>query len=434
MVRNGNDAYVLFVTLCDKCKSFFDKTKFYRKDFIFYFHIQYFKLNKMKYIYGIIAICLISVLTFCTGEKQTVNENTKSNEVAKLLSENAMYNVDSIQHGLKIVTEIQKNEGRKYFLRAMDLLVNEKKATESIVLFKDAIRYFPDGRMFLFLTKAYIELNDTDNASKINEICYRIGCDSYYELPFNDALINAIKKDTANCIASLNEAIYEGFLNKDKIVNEKRFDFIRDDARYVSMIVNTFNNDAKLKALLFKNYLKLIPDLNLPFTESIDSVGNRLDGRYINYDYAVFIPEMEDGRFSRDVTNEYMHVGKIKLENSYYAVVYKTYFAIADTLNPTKTYVITYDSVGTIVDDEVIGCFCSPTTSQSFTIGTDMTIESSEYIYKWKNDPIEKGYAGNQIESFEVSKAKQIQLGEAGTIKRISIAGSTTIPSPKEGG
>ena len=37
------------------------------------------------------------------------------------------------------------------------------------------------------------------------------------------------------------------------------------------MIVNTFNDDKKLRAMLFKNYLKLIPDLNLPFIESIDA-------------------------------------------------------------------------------------------------------------------------------------------------------------------
>lgn len=398
---------------------------------MFYFHIQYFKSKKMKYIYGIIAICLISVLTFCTGGKETVNETVLNNAIPILISDNAMFNADSIAKALENATEVQKNEGRKYFLRAMDLLVNEKKALESIVLFKDAIRYFPDGRMFLFLTKAYIELNDIVNAAKTNEIGFKIGCDPYYELPFNDALINALKKDTASCISSLYEAVNEGFLNKDKIVNEKRFDFIRDHHDYVSMMVNTFNNDAKLKALLFKNYLKIIPDLSLPYEESIDSVSNHPGDKYINYDYAVFIPEMEDGRFSRDVTNEYFYVGKIKLENNCHAVVYKTYFAIADTLNPTKTYVITYDSVGTVIDDEVIGCFCSPTTSQAFTITKDFTIESSEYTYKWKNDPIEKGYAGNKIESFEVSKAKQIQLGEGGTIKRISIAGNTTINPPE---
>ena len=434
MVRNGNDAYVLYLTLCDKCKSFFDKTKFYLKDFMFYFHIQYFKSNKMKYIYVIIAICLVSVLTFCTGEKQTVNETAKSNAIPLLLSEQAMFNVDSISSATERATEFQKNEGRKCFLKAVDLLVNKKKAAESIVVFKDAIRYFPDGRMFMFLTKAYIELNDTANAFRTNDICYHVGYSPFYEMLLNDALICSIKKDTAGCIVNLSQAINEGFLNKDKILNEKRFDFMRTDERYASLMVNTFNDDEKLRAMIFKNYLKEIPDLILPFTESIDSVRNHSDNKYISYDYAVFVPGMEEGRFSRDVTNEYLYVGKMKLMNNCFAVVYKSYSMIADTLNPVSTIVATYDSLGNVIDNEVIGCFCSPTTSQAFTISADFTIESSEYIYKWKFDPIEKGFAGNKIESFEVAKAKQIQLGESGAIKRISIAGSTTIQSPKEGG
>lgn len=385
----------------------------------------------MKYIYGIIAICLVSVLTFCSGGKETFNETNQNKYVSKRLTESAIFIKDSIEYARTVSSGAQIDESRKRFLKGLDFLINKSKPEESVALFKEAIMYFPDERYFFYLTKAFIALNDAEHATIANVMCSEYNYQPYYEVAFNDALISAIKKDTSMCIDNLNGAIYEGFLNKDKILNEKLFDFIREDSRYISMVVNTFNNDAKLKALLFKNYLKMIPDLNLPYEESIDSVSNHPGDKYINYDYAVFIPEMEDGRFSRDVTNEYMYVGKINLENNCHAVVYKTYFAIADTLNPTKTYVITYDSVGTIIDNEIIGCFCSPTTSQAFTIAKDFTIESSEYTYKWKNDPIEKGYAGNKIESFEVEKAKQIQLGEAGTIKRISIAGNTTVKSPE---
>ncbi len=387
----------------------------------------------MKYIYGIIALCLGIVLTFCTGEKQTMSETGINKFVSMRLSEGAIFVKDSVEYGRLEASKMQIDESRKCFLKGVDLLVNKKAPKESIVLFIDAIRYFPDERYYFFLTKAFIETGDADKAATSNVMCSEYNYQPYYEVAFNDALISAIKSDTARCLDNLNSAIYEGFLNKNKIINEKLFDFIRDDARYISMIVNTFNDDKKLKAMLFKNYLKLIPNLNLPFVESIDSVGNYNHDKYINYDYAVFIPEMENGRFSRDVTNEYLYVGKMELENNYYAVVYKTFFAIADTLNPTKTYVITYDSLGTVIDNEMIGCFCSPTTSQSFIISPDMTIETSEYTYAWKNDPIEKGYAGNKIESFEIAKAKQIQLIEMGTIKRIGIAGSTSIKSPKEG-
>lgn len=385
----------------------------------------------MKYIYGGILIILISVLTFCSSGKETVNETAQNRYIPKRLSESAIFIKDSIEYARLVSSSLQIDESRKCFLKGMDFLINKNKPEESVGLFKEAIMYFPDERYFFYLTKAFISLNNAELATIANVMCSEYNYQPYYEVAFNDALISAIKKDTSLCLDNLNAAIYEGFLNKDKILNEKLFDFIRDDARYVSMIVNTFNDDEKLKALLFKSYLKMLPELTLPFLEPVDSVANHSNDKYINYDYAVFIPEMENGRFSRDVTNEYLYVGKIKLENNYHAVVYKTFFAIADTLNPTKTYVITYDSLGTVVDSEDIGCFCSPTTSQSFNINKDFTIETSEYTYKWKNDPIEKGYAGNKIESFDVVKAKQIQLGEAGTIKRISIAGNTTIKSPE---
>lgn len=385
----------------------------------------------MKYIYLLIAATLITVLSFCTGGKEAQTDNKANNSVSKRLSEEAIFNIDSVILAQKEVSDLQKDEGRKYFLKAMDLLVNKQKAKESIELFRDAIRYFPDSRMYYFLTKAYIELSDADNAQHSNDILQAVGYDPYYEVYFNDALIAAIRQDSAMCVGSLSQAVFEGFLNKNRIINEKRFDFVRDNPRYVSFIVNTFNDDAKLKALLFKNYLNTFPDLKLPYSEPIDSVKNH-NYPYINYDYAVFIPTMEDGRFARDVTNEYFAVGKMKIGN-HYAMIYKTYLAIADTLNPVKTFVVTYDSLGALVDEEMLGCFCSPTTAQAFSISSDYVIDLLGYTYKWKNDPVEKGYAGNEIISAEADKPQQVQLIEGGEIRRDKVAGNEAAPGSAPG-
>ena len=383
----------------------------------------------MKYIYIFSAICLISVLTFCTGEKETAKEILSNPLVSRCLSENAIFNEDSIKVAKNVASNLQKDESKKYFLRALDLLINKQRANESVKLFHESMMYFPDDRSYYFLTQAYIALKDAENASKANDIAARIGYNEYHELVFNDALISALKLDTTSCLDQLNEAVYMGFLNKDKIVNDKIFDFIRNDERYISLMVNTFNDDEKLKTLLFKRFIKSLPDLTLPYTEPIDSVKNRDYNFYINYDFAAFIPGMEDGRFSRDVTNEYMYVGKLSLDNQTYALIYKTYFAIADTLNPLKTYVITYDSLGTVIDSEMIGCFCSPSNSQAYNINVDKRIETTGYNYKWKNSPIEKGYAGNQIESFETEKSSFIQLDAFGKIVR-----ETVVKITKKGG
>lgn len=376
----------------------------------------------MRYIYITIAVILIAVLTFCTSEKSTVNETVHQSAVTKCLSEQAVFNTDSINEALLIVNALQKDEARKLFLRALDLLVNNKKPEESIMLFKESACYFPDARTYYFLTKAYIEIQDPYQAESANRAVGMLGYDPYYEVAFNDAVIAALKRDTTACIAQLNEAIFEGFLNKKRIDDEKAFDFIREEPQFVALLVNTFNDDAHLKVLVFKNYLKSIPDLKLPYNEPIDSVRNHGTENYISYDYAVFVPEMEGGRFSRDVTNEYLYVGKLKLQDNNFAVIYKSYSVIADTLNPVKTYVITYDSTGTVVDNEMIGCFCSPMNSVAYSVSENNVIESTGYNYTWKFNPLDKGYAGNQVTSFETEKPRYFELGNSGIIIRERVA------------
>jgi hypothetical protein len=81
----------------------------------------------------------------------------------------------------------------------------------------------------------------------------------------------------------------------------------------------------------------------------------------------------------------------------------------------------------------MIGCFCSPSNSQAYTVNVNKTIETTSYNYKWKNDPIEKGYAGNQIESFEMEKPKAIQLDGSGKINRETVV-KTKDASSKKGG
>ncbi|MBS1636020.1 MAG: hypothetical protein JST26_08900 [Bacteroidetes bacterium] len=388
----------------------------------------------MKYFYACIITLSIGVFCFCSGEKETVKDNTKNPSIAQCLDEKTMFLFDSVTKVSEKVSAQQKAEGRKYFLQAMDILVNKKNPQGSIEFFKESIFYYPSDKSYFYLTKAYIATGDAENARKASEITGALGYEPFYEVYYQDALISALGKDTNLCLENLSQAIMEGFLNKDRLNNEKAFDFMRDNERFQAMMVNTFNDDAKLKQLVFKGFLKLFPDMQLPYTEPIDSVSRYNYDHYINYDYAAFIPGMEDGRFSRDVTNEYLYVGKLRLDNNHQAVIYKTVLAIADTLNPVKTYVQTYDSLGNLLDSEMIGCFCSPTSSMVFTIDKDYTIHTTEYKVNWLNDPLEKGYAGNTITSTEAGKSTSVRVDVSGTIAREGVASSAENAKTKSGG
>jgi hypothetical protein len=369
----------------------------------------------------ILILSLSLFIVSCSSDKpQQVQliQGKKNLNIPHALDSVAMFDTTAINLALTKADRHQKTESRKLFLQGLDLLANKNKPSESIALFKESILYYPDEKNYLHLFKAYVNSGDTTNASAINEFIEtqapKWGLE-YYEIDFNYALIAAVKKDTNICMMTLTDALMNGFVFRERITEEPLFKFMENHVRFQSFVASNFGNDEKLNRMLFKAFIEYFPDLELPYAVSADSARVFNYDRYIDYNYALFIPEMEVGEFSRDVTNEYMYVGKTKLENGY-AFVYKSFLAIADTLNPVKTYIVTYDTAGTRVSSEMIGCFCSPTESKGFVINKDLSINVSHYISNWETDPLENGYANNKITSVEESGKTVYMIDKNGTL------------------
>jgi hypothetical protein len=382
--------------------------------------LSFIKIQTMRIFYFLIPIAFFAA---CSGGKETSNVKAEKKlpAIAKVISQDAMFMPDSAKAAVKISDPRQKAESRKLFLQGLDLLANKNQAKESIDLFKESILYYPDEKNYIHLIKAYIETADTLMADSVNTFLANFEDIPYYEISFNDALISALKKDTSDVLMHIDEAIMEGFLFKERITEEKHFAFLKDNIRFTSMIVQVFNDDEKLRSLLFKAFVKYYPDVELPLEISHDSARVFNFDKYINYDYATFIPGMDEGRFARDVSNDYCLIGKLKLEGGY-AFLYKSYLAIADTLNPVKSYVVTYDTLGKMIGNEMIGCFCTPSESKSFVINPDLSITITDYSSHWEFDPLEKGYAGNKIVSTEEEKKSKLIISQDGALKQEEIA------------
>lgn len=379
----------------------------------------------------------VIILAGCSSDKPKTANSIKNKKVniQYSIEEANMYDTTAISTALNKADRHQKTESRKLFLQGLDLLVNKNKPNESIEFFKESILYYPDEKNYQHLFKAYVYSSDTTNATMLSEFIEtqapKWGLE-YYEIDFNNALIAAVKRDAKLCVMTLTDAMMNGFVFKERITEEPLFKFMEEDINFQSFIASNFGSDEKINRMLFKAFLEYYPDLALPYSTGMDSIHYFNYDRYIDYNYAIFIPEMNDGRFARDVTNEYMYVGKTKLENGY-AFVYKSFLAIADTLNPVKTYVVTYDTIGKLISSEMIGCFCSPTEGKTFTINTDLSISISEFTSTWEFDPIEKGYAGNKITSTEETKKLILQVDKNGSIseQQGNIAYTST-PDKKE--
>jgi len=335
----------------------------------------------------------------CSSDKP-VHTEEKEHKVAYALRAESIYNNDSIGAALARATFEQRTESRRYFMNGLALFANKGDAAASIEYFKEAICYYPDEKSYTFLIQACLRSNQVAMADTL--IGTLFGRVDHGEVMFYTALVSAAKKDTIDCLGSLEEAAQAGFIFKDRIVDEPLFDFLRETQSYSAFMVSYFSDDTKTKHRLFRAFAASFPDLDLPFEMSVDSAKSDKwnEARSISYDFSAFVPGMDEGRFSRDVSNYYLSVGKFRMPEGV-AFIYKKCEMIADTLNPVTTLVMTYDTLGNKISEQAIACFCSPLESRSCVIGKDYSIEVKSFKMNWEYDPLEKGYAGNRVVSVE---------------------------------
>lgn len=368
----------------------------------------------VKFVYSA-SLFLVTCVCSCSGDKtlKTNLGNTTKKVTYALLPED-IYRNTAIDTAVKYADQAQKNESRKLFMKGLDLLVNKGSPGESIDYFKEAIYYYPDGKNYTHLFQAYLKSANSNLADSVNNIlATKI---DYSEMNFNSALISSLRRDTNSCIGYLEEACASGFAFKDRIVEEPLFAFLKDQPSYQGLILNYFGEDEQIRKTLFKALVKKFPDLALPFEIPVDSVMNVNFDAYIDYDFSEFFPGMDEGRFSRDVSKEYLAVGKLKLKNGI-GLLYKTCDVIADTLNPVYTNLLVYDTLGTLMSNLPLSCFCSPLESKDLFISKDFNIEVKGYTTVWEFDPLEKGYAGNRVVSRNQSTSLNYFISEGNKIE-----------------
>ena len=348
----------------------------------------------------LLAICLFVLLISCNSGKKQTQQATTQKEVNVLVPEKNIFRTDSILSIQEKATQEQMTRGKQLFMQGLDLYVNQKKPTDAIILFRQSLQYFPDEKTYNFLANAYVDLGDTLRAdSSVNTLILGPGGDS--EQSYIMARIEALKNDTNQSISLLAEAFNNGFINKKRLEDDKCFDKYRNLQAYQALMVQYLKDDDTLKAKLFQSFLASAPSINFPYEMLKDSICEvdyeKLSKKgFISYDFAPFVSGMEDGRFSRMVSNEYVMIAKFNINSNVNAVLYKTIVVITDTLPPTEAKIVTYNSNGTIIEEKTFSQFLLPTTLTTGAIDSSGIISIKEYNIKWKNQPTDDGYRGNQ--------------------------------------
>jgi hypothetical protein len=122
------------------------------------------------------------------------------------------------------------------------------------------------------------------------------------------------------------------------------------------------------------------------------------------------------------VEKEYQYAAALPLSEDFKTLIYRTIDYSGeynvDTIFPVHQFVMTIDQDGSVIAEQEIACACSPLTIKTATIDSDGVIEVKEIAQTWKEDPLYKGYAGNEVVKQEVKSVTYFKIWKDGKIDK----------------
>ncbi len=348
------------------------------------------------------------------GKSDSTSNSTTQTPLPEVLSDKNIYTIDSVKAALRISGVAGALQAKKIFLRAVDLCQNQKNAAASIELFRKSIRIWPDAKSYYELGNALIDAKDYKQSLDAYSIASALQYAPGYMCSYNKACAFSLLKDTATAVEWLENAVKEGYSDKKELLDDPDLNSIRGTDKYREILLNRFTGKLSTEQLQFLSFLLTFPEMDDTLNMTKEHVADYSLEKNLSYDFADYIPGMEDSRFSRSVSNEYQVVGKKQLKNGIMLVAYSNIEVMGDTLPPVTTYLQTYDSTGKQIDNHVLACFCDPTKIVEGTLEPNQVITMTEYKQVWKFDPINEGYANNSVVQQIKLNTEYVQLTDAG--------------------
>ena len=316
---------------------------------------------------------------------------------------------------------------RKVYLNAIDLFVNKKDAKGSLPLFLQSLRIAPQAFPYF----KYAQALYADGQYKVSREAYyqsaRMDNSNTADAHLGAARCLSMLNDTADALWNLEMALKEYPFDQKTIKEDKAFEKFIDMERFNIILAKYSGSDDDRENLLFNLFAKNFPLASLPYSILPDSV-SRHDGKMIDFRYADYIDGMADGQYSRSVQKEYQYMASLDLSPDFRTLIYRTVDYNGDTIYPVHYFVMTVDGNDSTIAQQEIACACTPLTIKTAMIDSDHVIEVKEIMQTWKEDPIYKGYAGNEVVKQEVKNTTYYKIWMDGQIEAREDAKRTDEP------
>lgn len=307
---------------------------------------------------------------------------------------------------------------RKLYMNAIDLFVNKKDVKASLPLFLQSLRIAPQAFCYFKYADALFADGQYELASHAYAMSSALDNTMRADGGLGESRCDAMKGDSSNAIRELENAMEIYPFDTKQIENDKAFDKIRGMEQFKIILTKYNVSDDNRAQVLFGMFQKNFEKATLPYSIPPDSVTNH-NGRQIDFRYADFIKDMTDGAFSRTTERDYQYMASLDLSPNFKTFVYRTVDFNGDTIYPVHQFLMTLNDDDSMIARQEIACACSPLTIKSAVIDSDNVVEVKEIVQTWKEDPLYKGYAGNEVVKQEVKGVTLYHVNADGRIEQI---------------
>lgn len=352
------------------------------------------------------------------------------------LTEDNIYDKDIVYDVIFDAEEMNldslQTKSRQLFLQGVDLYKNKHNPKGAISLFRQSILTFPEAKAYYELGNALLDARTGTRAcaeatrayevaehlgfSPRSSVAYRMACANYM-------IYRSNPKDSSSylyyTLSALRSAFNSGYRDTAAIAKDPDIKGIVAVDDYRSMLIDMraeWLNSPGANSL-FTLYGNAFPANT---TEHFEIGKEQVDMHdyktSISYEFASFIPEMQNTSFSREVSHDYFYVTKLRETPQYTALIYSSVSFYGEDMQPVNTTLAIYDKEGNIISRKLVSCQCSAEKIKTVSI-LDNEIRIEDYKRIWDKPFTEVSFEENSVKSYEQLASAVYTIDDSGKIR-----------------
>jgi tetratricopeptide (TPR) repeat protein len=348
---------------------------------------------------------------------------------AEIFNKEMVYDVifDSRESG----NDSLKNQSRQLFLKGIDTFKNKKDPNAAVSMFRQSILIYPDAKTYYELGNALLEAKSSSTAIKdavesfevARYLDFQPASAVYYKLASANNVL--LKSDQSvgiySVVYNLENAFNSGFSDTATLLKDNNLRSIISTPEYKEMLSRVITKNGQGKdENVFSLFRKSFEVYEQPYEINFQNLDDMRNKQSISYDFARFIPEMQNTSFGRDVSHDFFYVAKVAETSSYTALIYSSISFWEADMQPVITKLSTYDNEGNLIATKVFaGQFSAEKVKTGKIKNNEITLQ--DYKRVWKQ-PIDKvPFDENEVDKYELKTTATFRIADNGEIVELSV-------------